>query len=136
MRILVIEDDREAATYLLRALKEAGHVVEHAVDGEEGLHMATSGRHDVLIVDRMLPRLDGLSMLKQLRAGGYATPALILSALGQVDERVRGLRSGGDDYLTKPFSMIELIARLEVLPGAAVRRNRNIACASAGCRWT
>jgi two-component system, OmpR family, response regulator len=115
MRILVIEDDREAATYLLRALKEAGHVAELAADGEEGMHMASSGRYDVMIVDRMLPRLDGLSLLKQLRADGNTTPALILSALGQVDDRVEGLRSGGDDYLSKPYAFSELLARIEVV---------------------
>lgn len=115
MRILVIEDDREAAAYLLRALKEAGHVAEHAVDGEDGLHMAASGRYDVMIVDRMLPRLDGLTMLKELRARGDTTPALILSALGQVDDRVEGLRSGGDDYLAKPYAFSELLARVEVV---------------------
>ena len=121
MRILVIEDDREAAAYLVRALKEAGHVVEHAADGEEGVHMAGSGRHDVMIVDRMLPRLDGLSLLKQLRMQGNTTPALILSALGQVDDRVEGLRSGGDDYLPKPYAFSELLARIEVV----ARRRRS-----------
>jgi len=115
MRILLIEDDREAAGYLLRALREAGHVAEHAADGEEGIHLARSGRYDVMIVDRMLPRLDGLTLLKTLRGEGNATPALILSALGQVDDRVEGLRSGGDDYLAKPYAFTELLARIEVL---------------------
>ena len=115
MRILIIEDDRETAAYLQRALKESGHSPEHAADGEAGLHMAGTGRHDVLIVDRMLPRLDGLSMLRQLRAAGNDTPALILSALGQVDDRVEGLRAGGDDYLAKPYAYAELLARIEVL---------------------
>lgn len=115
MRILVIEDDREAAAYLLRALKEAGHTAEHAGDGEEGAHMAAAGRYDVMIVDRMLPRMDGLTLLKKLRAEGDTTPALILSALGQVDDRVEGLRSGGDDYLPKPYAATELLARIEVL---------------------
>jgi two-component system OmpR family response regulator len=115
MRILIIEDDREAAAYLRRALKEAGHSSELAADGEEGAHMARSGRYDVLIVDRMLPRLDGLTMLRRLREEGDTTPALILSALGQVDDRVEGLRSGGDDYLTKPYAFSELLARIEVL---------------------
>ncbi len=115
MRILIIEDDRDSAAYLQRALREAGHAPDLAVDGEEGLHMAQTGSYDVLIVDRMLPRLDGLSMLKQLRNGGNDAPALILSALGQVDDRVEGLRSGGDDYLTKPYAFSELLARIEVL---------------------
>jgi len=115
MRILIIEDDREASAYLQRALKEAGHVPDVARDGEEGRHMASEVRYDVLVVDRMLPKLDGLSMLKQLRASGIETPALILSALGQVDDRVEGLRSGGDDYLAKPYAFSELLARVEIL---------------------
>ena len=115
MKILVIEDDSEAAAYLVKALKEAGHNPDHAGDGETGLEMARSGSHDVLIVDRMLPRLDGLSMLRQLREEHFETPALILSALGQVDDRVKGLRSGGDDYLTKPYAFSELLARIEAL---------------------
>lgn len=115
MRILIIEDDRDSAAYLMRALKEAGHGAEIAADGEEGLHMAQTGRYDVLVIDRMLPKLDGLSMLKQIRAAGNDCPALILSALGQVDDRVEGLRSGGDDYLSKPYAFTELLARIEVL---------------------
>lgn len=115
MKVLVVEDDSEAAAYLTKALREAGHNPDHAADGETGLEMARSGGHDVLIVDRMLPRLDGLSMLRQLRAEDNDTPALILSALGQVDDRVKGLRSGGDDYLTKPYAFSELLARIEVL---------------------
>ncbi len=115
MRILIIEDDREAAAYLSRALKEAGHGPDHAGDGEAGLHMARSVRYDVLIVDRMLPKMDGLTVLKTLRDDGNETPALILSALGQVDDRVEGLRSGGDDYLAKPYAFTELLARIEVL---------------------
>lgn len=115
MRILIIEDDREGASYLARGLKEAGHNPDLAADGETGLHMASSERYDVLVVDRMLPRLDGLSMLRKLRDQGIDTPALILSALGQVDDRVEGLRSGGDDYLTKPYAFSELLARVDVL---------------------
>jgi two-component system OmpR family response regulator len=115
MRILVIEDDSEAASYLQRGLREAGHSADVAGNGEDGLHLAETNRYDVLIVDRMLPRLDGLAMLKNLRTAGYETPALILSALGQVDDRVEGLRSGGDDYLTKPYAFSELLARIEVL---------------------
>jgi two-component system OmpR family response regulator len=115
MRLLIIEDDHDAADYLVKAFREVGHVVEHAGDGEEGLALALDGRHDVLIVDRMLPKLDGLAMIGALRAKGVETPALILSALGQVDDRVKGLRAGGDDYLPKPYSFSELLARVEVL---------------------
>ena len=115
MKILVIEDDREAASYLAKAFGEAGHVVEAAHDGEEGLALAREGRFDVLIVDRMMPKMDGLTVLAQLRQGGDQTPALILSALGQVDDRVTGLRAGGDDYLTKPYAFAELLARAEAL---------------------
>jgi two-component system OmpR family response regulator len=118
MRILVIEDDREAAAYIVKGLKESGHVVDHAADGEEGLTLALDGEYDVLIVDRMLPRRDGLGVVESLRERGVATPVLFLSALGEVDDRVKGLRAGGDDYLTKPFAFAELLARLE----AVVRR--------------
>jgi len=104
MRVLVVEDDRETALFLQRSLKENGHVAEVAGDGELGLALAREGGWDVLIVDRMLPRLDGLSVVKALRAEGNRTPVLILSALGDVDDRVKGLRAGGDDYLTKPYA--------------------------------
>jgi two-component system, OmpR family, response regulator len=115
MRILVIEDDRDAATWLLKGLKESGHLVDHAADGEQGLALAREAMHDVLIVDRMLPKLDGLSVIRSLRADGQTTPVLILSALSDVDERVKGLRAGGDDYLAKPYSFSELLARVEGL---------------------
>ena len=115
MRLLVIEDDRDAADYLVKALGEVGHVADQANDGEEGLAMALDGDYDVLIVDRMLPKRDGLSVIGQLRDKGDHTPALILSALGQVDDRVKGLRAGGDDYLPKPYSFSELLARAEIL---------------------
>ncbi len=115
MRILIIEDDREAAAYLVKALREAGHVAEHAPNGEDGFHMAGSRNYDVMVVDRMLPQRDGLSVISGLRETGNSTPALILSALGQVDDRVTGLRAGGDDYLSKPFAFSELLARIEVL---------------------
>jgi len=123
MRILVIEDDREAASWLVKGLAEAGHVADHAADGEEGLAMALDGDYDVLIVDRMLPKRDGLSVIGELRAKKIETPVLILSALGQVDDRVKGLRAGGDDYLPKPYSFAELLARVEVL--ARRRGGRN-----------
>jgi len=115
MRILIVEDDAHAAEYLVNALNEAGHVAEHAPDGEEGLSLATSAAYDALVVDRMLPKRDGLSLVQSLRAAGDRTPVLILSALGQVDDRVKGLRAGGDDYLPKPYSFSELLARVEAL---------------------
>ncbi|WP_279626369.1 response regulator transcription factor [Stappia indica] len=115
MRILIVEDDKEAASYLAKAFREAGHVVDHAADGEEGYDLATSAPYDVLVVDRMLPRRDGLSLISGLRAEGHHTPVLVLSALGQVDDRVTGLRAGGDDYLPKPYAFSELLARVEAL---------------------
>ena len=115
MRVLVIEDDQETATFLKRALKESGHVAEYAGDGQTGLDLARANAYDVLIVDRMLPKLDGLSIIQTLRAEGLTAPVLILSALGDVDERVKGLRAGGDDYLAKPYAFSELLARIEGL---------------------
>ncbi|WP_373503871.1 winged helix-turn-helix domain-containing protein [Aestuariivirga sp.] len=115
MRILVIEDDREAAGWLVKGLAESGHVADHAGDGEEGLNLASEGVHDVLIVDRMLPKIDGLTIIRKLRENGIKTPVLILSALSDVDERVKGLRAGGDDYLGKPYAFAELLARIENL---------------------
>jgi two-component system OmpR family response regulator len=115
MKVLVVEDDREAASYVKRALGEAGHVVDLAHDGEDGLFLAREGTHDVIVVDRMLPKRDGLSLVAALRAEGRSTPVLILSALGQVDDRVTGLRAGGDDYLAKPYAAAELLARVEAL---------------------
>lgn len=115
MNILLVEDDLEAADYLVRAFIESGHSITHAADGEDGQHQAENGEYDVFILDRMLPKKDGLSLLKAVRDGGNQTPALILSALGEVDDRVEGLRSGGDDYLTKPYAYSELLARVEVL---------------------
>lgn len=115
MRILLIEDDEEAATYLSRGLTESGHVVDHARDGEDGLHLALHGEHDALVIDRMLPKRDGLSIIRILRADRRTTPALVLSALGEVDDRVEGLRAGGDDYLVKPYAFAELLARLDAL---------------------
>jgi two-component system OmpR family response regulator len=115
MKILLIEDDKEAAEYLVKALTESGFVVDHAADGRDGLFLATSGTYDALIVDRMLPGMDGLSIVAALRAAEIRTPTLILSALGAVDDRVKGLRSGGDDYLAKPYAFSELLARLEAL---------------------
>jgi two-component system OmpR family response regulator len=115
MRILLVEDDERLSGYVAKALREEGHLVEIAADGTSGLTMATAAAYDVIVLDRMLPQVDGLKVLQALRAMEDATPVLILSALGDADERVRGLRAGGDDYLAKPFSIEELVARVEVL---------------------
>ncbi len=115
MRVLVIEDDREAAAYMVKGLGESGHVADHAADGLDGLAMARDGGYDVLIVDRMLPQMDGLAVVATLRAEGIEVPILFLSALGDVDDRVKGLRAGGDDYLTKPYAFTELLARIDAL---------------------
>lgn len=115
MRILHIEDDQRTAEFVAKGLRESGHRVERAHDGQEGLYMAEESRYDALIVDRMLPKLDGLELIRALRSRGDHTPALVLSALGEVDDRVAGLRAGGDDYLVKPFAFSELLARLEAL---------------------
>ena len=124
MHILVIEDDADTADYLVKGLTESGYVVDRAADGREGLYMALGQAYDAMIVDRMLPGLDGLSIVQALRVQGTRTPVLILSALGEVDDRVRGLRAGGDDYLAKPYAFSELLARLE-----AVLRRGNVEAA-------
>ena len=116
MRCLVIEDEADTARYVCNGLKEAGHIATLVCDGVNGLHLATNERWDAIILDRMLPGgVDGLSIISTIRHLGKTTPVLILSALASLDERVRGLRSGGDDYLTKPFAFSELLARLEAL---------------------
>jgi len=115
MRVLVIEDDVEAAAYLVKGLRESGHTVDHAADGDDGLTIALSTSYDVLIVDRMLPKRDGLSVVSAIRTEGNDTPVLFLSALGEVDDRIKGLKAGGDDYLPKPYAFAELLARIEVL---------------------
>ena len=115
MHILLIEDDINAASYVIKGLKESGHVVDHASDGEEGMELSLALKFDVIIIDRMLPKLDGLSLIKKIRDQKIDTPILILSALGEVDEKVLGLKAGADDYLAKPFSFSELLARIEVL---------------------
>ena len=131
MRILVVEDDPEASRYIARGLTEAGHLVETAADGEDGLARVRDERFDVVVVDRMLPRLDGLALVERLRAADDATPVLFLSALGEVDDRVAGLCAGGDDYLVKPFAFAELVARVEVLarrrPGDEARTRLAVA---------
>jgi two-component system OmpR family response regulator len=115
MRILLVEDDTEAAAYLVKGRTASGHSVEHAADGEQGLQMAIANAYDSMIIDRMLPKRDGLSLIEELRRMGNMTPVLILSALDNVDERVTGLKAGGDDYLTKPYQLSELTARLQAL---------------------
>ncbi len=115
MHILVIEDDTETANYIARGLKQHGYTVDLATDGKDGLFMALENPHDIIILDRMLPALDGLSILKTLRSSGKQTPVILLSAMGEVDDRVEGLKAGGDDYLVKPFAFSELLARIEVL---------------------
>lgn len=113
--ILVVEDDKDTRDFVAKGLTEAGYAVDTTGSGREGLYMATSGEHDALILDRMLPDLDGLSLLKSVRAAGLSAPAILLTAMSAIDERVRGLRAGADDYLVKPFSFAELEARLEAL---------------------
>jgi two-component system OmpR family response regulator len=115
MHILLMEDDVRAAGYLAKGLEECGHVVDLAGDGDSALHLALTGHYDAIIADRMLPRRDGLSVVRLLRTDGNTTPVLVLSALGEVDDRVEGLRAGGDDYLVKPYAFSELLARLDAL---------------------
>lgn len=115
MRILVVEDDAKIASFVVRGLKQAGYAVDHAADGETGLALAESTDYDAAVVDIMLPHLDGISLVKRLRAARRSTPVLFLSAKSSVDDRVRGLQAGGDDYLTKPFAFSELLARVQAL---------------------
>ena len=115
MHLLLIEDDLEAAEYLIKGLRDSGYTIDHSADGRDGLAKATSGHYDVIIADRQLPYLDGLAIIGALRERNDRTPVLILSALGTVDDRVHGLKAGGDDYLTKPFAFTELVARIEAL---------------------
>ncbi len=115
MRALLVEDDANIAQFVMRGLREAGFAVDHAADGEEGLEAARTQPYDVAIVDLMLPKRDGLSVIEEMRRAGISTPVLILSARRSVDDRVRGLQTGGDDYLTKPFAFAELLARVQSL---------------------
>jgi two-component system OmpR family response regulator len=115
MRILIVEDDRETANYVIKGLRESGHVADHAPNGESGYEMARGHSYDVMVVDRMLPGTDGIALVQRLRRDGDETPVLFLSALGELDDRVRGLRAGGDDYLAKPYAFAELLARVEAL---------------------
>ena len=121
MRALLVEDDATIAEFVVRGLREAGYAVDHESDGEAGLARAVAAPYDVAIVDVMLPKRDGLSLIEELRRRGVATPVLILSARRSVDDRVRGLQTGGDDYLTKPFAFAELIARVQALVRRATR---------------
>jgi len=115
MKLLIVEDDKEAAGYLKRALSEAGHAVDYAAAGRDGLMLAVGETYDVIILDRMLPEIDGLAILRTLRASSVKTPVLLLTALGGIDDRVEGLEAGGDDYLVKPFAFAELLARVNAL---------------------
>lgn len=123
MRMLVVEDDGKIASFVVNGLRQNGYAVDHAADGEEGLALARTVSYDAAVLDLMLPRLDGLSLLRQLRADRILTPVLILSARASVDDRVQGLQAGGDDYLTKPFAFSELLARVQAL----VRRSSQVA---------
>jgi two-component system OmpR family response regulator len=120
LRVLVIEDDPEVAAFIAKGLAEQGHSVDRAAEGKTGLVLATTEDYDVMVIDRMLPELDGLTIVRSVRGTGKQTPMLILSALGEVDSRVAGLRAGGDDYLTKPFAFSELLARIEALARRAM----------------
>jgi two-component system OmpR family response regulator len=120
MQILIIEDDCQTARFIQKGLQESGFIVDHEADGEKGLQQAMTNQYDALVIDRMLPTLDGLLIVEQLRGQGFNVPILILSALGEVDQRVEGLKAGGDDYLVKPYAFSELLARLQSL----IRRNQ------------
>jgi two-component system, OmpR family, response regulator len=123
MRILLVEDDKKIASFVTKGLKEAGFVVDYAIDGEQGLHLALTAPYDAAIIDIMLPKMDGLQLIEELRRKKINTPVLILSAKRSVDDRVKGLQKGGDDYLTKPFAFSELLARVQAL----IRRAHGVA---------
>jgi two-component system OmpR family response regulator len=125
MRLLIVEDDDRAAGYLTRGLSESGHVVDRAADGELGLALASEGIYDALIVDRRLPALDGLSLIRRLRLRDAMTPILVLSAIGSAADRVEGMRAGCDDYLVKPYAFAEVLARLEALARRSDRARRS-----------
>jgi two-component system OmpR family response regulator len=115
MRMLIVEDDRDVSSYIANGLKQAGHAIDQSFDGRDGLFMATTETYDAIVLDRMLPYVDGLTVLRTLRASGIGTPVLLLSAIGEVDDRVEGLNAGADDYLVKPFAFSELQARIDAL---------------------
>src|SRR5579859_6299083 len=125
MRLLVVEDDERGASYLLRGLGESGHIVDRAAEGETGLALALEGIYDVLIVDRRLPGLDGIALVRDLRAHGHDTPVLMLSAISGMRDRVEGMQAGCDDYLAKPYAFVELLARVEALARRADRARRH-----------
>ncbi|UCF90799.1 MAG: response regulator transcription factor [Desulfobacterales bacterium] len=122
MRVLLVEDDRKIASFIIKGLKAEGFAVDHAANGEDGLHLALTEPYDAAIVDIMLPKLDGLALIEQMRRQKIKIPVIILSAKGTVDDRVRGLHTGGDDYLTKPFAFSELLARVQAL----IRRSSDV----------
>jgi len=126
MKLLLVEDDGATRDYLCKGLREQGFNVDEAANGVDGLHLATTGSYDLIVLDRMLPQLDGLSALAALRASGSTTPVIILSALSNVDERIKGLKAGGDDYLTKPFSFAELVLRIENLANRSGRASGRV----------
>jgi DNA-binding response OmpR family regulator len=132
MRVLVVEDDKKIASFVADGLKQAGYAVDVAPDGTEGLHLATSANYDAAVIDLMLPGLDGLTLIERLRVKRIATPVLILSAKRTVDDRVNGLRAGGDDYMTKPFSFSELLARIEALIRRATRQTEPTSLSAGG----
>lgn len=134
MRILVIEDDIGVANFIVKGLRESGHLAERALNGNDGLLSAMKESFDVLVVDRMLPGIDGLTIVKSVRASDNPVPILLLSALGEVDERVKGLRAGGDDYLTKPFAFSELLARIEALARRVVTKEETPTLEVAGLK--
>ena len=121
MRLLLVEDDLQIASFIMKGLKQAGFVIDHAIDGEDGLHMALNEPYDAAIIDIMLPKLDGLTLIEELRRKKVDTPVIILSAKRSIDDRVKGLQTGSDDYLTKPFSFSELLARVQALIRRATR---------------
>ncbi len=124
MRVLIVEDDEQIASFVIKGLKQAGFAVDHVADGEDGLHMAEVNPYDVMIIDIMLPKRDGFSVIESLRSRGNTTPILVLSARGSLDDKLKGFQSGSDDYLTKPFSFSELLARLQALLRRTTRGQR------------
>tara|TARA_B100000029_G_C17500679_1_gene932535 strand:- start:55 stop:729 length:675 start_codon:yes stop_codon:yes gene_type:complete len=132
MRILLIEDDRDVSNYIEKGMKEHGYVLDKSTSGKQGLFLATTEKYDILVVDRMLPELDGITIIKTIRGAGNNTPIIILSALAEVDDKVKGLRAGGDDYLVKPFSFSELLARVEVLVNRKINRSEREVVLTAG----
>ena len=131
MRILAVEDDQELMEYLQKGLSEEGHVVDVSHNGKDGLFLAMTEKYDVMLIDRMLPEVDGLTIVKTLRGADNQTPILIFSALGEVDDRVKGLRTGGDDYLVKPFAFSELTARIEALYRRNLKSSESEVCLKA-----